>query len=80
MIAYHGIKHSSRSSVFIHPNGMAEPTEPLDINTLSNVHIIEKLIQRPVGSDTVVIANSYWTKNLAQHFTHDHSKGSSIGA
>ena len=32
---------------------MAEPAEPLDINTLSNVHVIEELIQLPVGSDTV---------------------------
>ena len=47
---------------------MAEPVEPLVINTLSNVHVIEELIQLPIGSDTVVIANSYWTKNLAQHF------------
>ena len=60
MTADHPIKHSSRRSVFIHSNDMAEPTEPLDTNTLSNVHIIEDLIQLPVGSDTVVIANSYW--------------------
>ena len=33
---------------------MAEPTE-----LLSNVHVIEELIQLPDGSDTVVIANSY---------------------
>ena len=45
-------------SVFIHPNDMAEPAEPLVINTLSNVHVIEELIQLPIGSHTVVIANS----------------------
>ena len=33
---------------------MAKPAEQL-----SNVHIIEELIQLLVGSDTVVIANSY---------------------
>ena len=32
---------------------MAEPAEQLDINMLSNVHVIEELIQLPVGSDTV---------------------------
>ena len=56
--ADHRIKHSSRRSVFIHPNHMAEPAEPLDINTIINVHVIEELIQLPVGSDTVVIALS----------------------
>ena len=30
---------------------MAKPAELLDINTLSNVHVIEELIQLPVGSD-----------------------------
>ena len=76
MIADHRIKHTSRRSVFIHPNDMAEPAESLDINTLSNIHVIEEL---PVGSNAVVIANSYWTKNRAQHFPLEHSQGSCIG-
>ena len=67
------IKHSSRSSV--HPTDL----EPLDINTLSNDHVIEELLQLPVGWNTVVIANSYWTKNFAQHFCLEHSQGSGIG-
>ena len=67
--------HSSRRCVLIDANDMAEPAEPLVINTLSNVHVIEELIQLPVGSDTVVIANSYWTKNLAQHFSLEQSQG-----
>ena len=58
MAINHRIKHSSLRSVFIHSNDIAEPAESLDINTLSNVHVIEELIQFPVGSDTVVIANS----------------------
>ena len=48
-------------------------------STLSNVHVIEELLQLPVGTDTVVIANSYWTKNLAQLFSLEHSQGSGIG-
>ena len=80
MTADHRIKHSSRRSVFIHANDMAEPAEPLVINTLINLHVIEKLMQFPVGTDTVVIANSYWTKNLAQLFSLEHSQGSCIGA
>ena len=47
MTADQRIKHSSWRSVFIHPNDMAEP---LDINTLSKVHVIAELMQRPVGS------------------------------
>ena len=59
MIIDHRIKRSSRRSVFIHTNDIAEPAKPLVINTLSNVYIIEELIQLPVGTDTVVITNSY---------------------
>ena len=77
MATNYRIKHSSQRS--IHPNDMAEPAEPLIINTLSNVHVIEEVIQLPIGSDTVFIANSYWTKNLAQHFSLEHSQGSCIG-
>ena len=80
MIANHRMKHSSRRSVFIHPNDMAKPAKPLDINTLSNVHVIEKLIQLPVSSDTVVIANSYWKKKPSLHFSFEHSQGSCICA
>ena len=49
-------------------------------NTLSNVHIIEELIQLPIGSDTVVIAKFYWTKDLTQHFFLEHSPDSCIRA
>ena len=53
--------------------------KPLDINMLSNVHAIEERIKLSVGSDTVGIANSEWTKNLAQHFSLEHLQGSCIG-
>ena len=53
---------------------MTEPAEPLDINTLNNVHVIEELIQLPVGSDTVVISNSYWTKILRSTFLSNTAK------
>ena len=52
----------------LHPtNDMAEPAQPLDIHRLSNVHVIQEHIQLPVGSDTLVIANSY-------KFWHEHPK------
>ena len=59
---------------------MVEPTKQVDINTLSKVRVIEELIQLLVDSDTVIIANSYRAKNLAQHFSLEHSQGSCIGA
>ena len=68
MTADHRSKPSSPRSIFIDPNDMAESAEALDLNTLSNAHVIEELIQLPVGLDAVGIANSYWAKNLAQHF------------
>ena len=43
MIADRRIKHSSMSSVFIHPQDMAEPAATLEINTLSNVHVYSLL-------------------------------------
>ena len=79
MTANHRLKHSSPRSVFIHPNDMAKQTEPLDIYKLSKVHVIQELIQLPVGSDTVVVANCYWIKNLEQHFSLEHSQDSCIG-
>ena len=72
IIADHRIKYSFRRSVFIHPNDMVDPAEPRDINILSNVHVIEELILLPVISETVVIANCYWTKSLPQHFSLEH--------
>ena len=57
---------------------MAEPAQLQDITALSYVHVIEELIQLPVGSDTGVIANSYWTKKPAQHFSLEPSQGSCI--
>ena len=59
MSANYSIKHSSQMSVEIHPNDMVL----LDINTLSSLHVIEELIQLPIGSDTVVINSSYWTNS-----------------
>ena len=53
---------------------MAKPAKPLDINTLSNVHVIEELIQLPVASDMVVIADSYWTKILRSTFLSNTPK------
>ena len=73
----HRIKRSSRRTSSSIRNDMAERAEPLDINTLSNV---EEFILLPVGSDTVFIANSYWTKNLEQHFSLEYSQGSCIDA
>ena len=52
------IKYPSRRSILLLSNDMAEPAQPLDINTLHNVHDVEEFIQLIVGSD---VENSHWT-------------------
>ena len=42
--------------MLLHTNGMAEPSQPLDINTLHNVHVVEELIQLTMSSSTQVPA------------------------
>ena len=43
---------------------MAEPAQPLDINTLHNVHVVEELIELTIKSNAEIIANSHWTEDL----------------
>ena len=43
--------------------------QPLDLNTLHTVHIIEELIQHIVGSYVEIIANFHWTKDLVNDFS-----------
>ena len=43
---------------------MAEPAQPLNINTLHNVYVVEKLIQLIIESNAEIIANSHWTEAL----------------
>ena len=43
---------------------MAEPAQPLDNNTLHNVHVVEELIQLTIESNEEIIANSHWTEDL----------------
>ena len=53
------------------PNGnkvvlfnMVEPVQPLDINTLHNIYVVEELIQLRTESNAEIIANSHWTEDL----------------
>ena len=41
-----------------------EPAQPLDINTLYNVKVVEEFIQLIVRPDVEIIANQHWTKHL----------------
>ena len=43
---------------------MAEPTQPLNINTLHNVYVVEELIQLTIESNAEIIANSHWTEDF----------------
>ena len=40
-------------SILLHSNDMTEPTQPLDVNTLYNVHIVGELKQLAVESNAV---------------------------
>ena len=51
-------------SILLHSNDMHEPAQPLNINTLYNVYVVEKLIQLTIESIAEIIANSHWTEDL----------------
>ena len=60
----HQIDVLSRRSIFLHTNDMAEPAQPLNINTLHNVYVVEELIQLTIESNAEIIVNSHWTEDL----------------
>ena len=43
----------------LHTNDMAEPAQPVAINRLHNVYVVEEPIQLTVGSHAEIIANFY---------------------
>ena len=43
---------------------MAEPAQPLNINTLHNVYVVVELIQLSIESNAEIIAHSRWTEDL----------------
>ena len=43
---------------------MADPAQPLNINTLPNIYVVEELIQLTIESNAEIIANSHWTEGL----------------
>ena len=50
---------SSRRSILLHTNDMAEPVQPLNINTLHDVYVVEELIQLTIESNAEIVANSH---------------------
>ena len=72
-------KYPSRRSI-LHTNDMAEPAQPLNINTLHNVHVVEELIQLTIESNAEIIANSHWTEDLTWDFSLEYSQGCCISA
>ena len=50
--------------ILLHSNDMAEAAQPFNVNTLYNVHVVEKLIQLTLGSNMEIIAYSHWTEEL----------------
>ena len=43
---------------------MAEPAQPMDINILHNVYVVEELIQFTIESDAEIIAKFHWTEGI----------------
>ena len=70
------IKYSSRRSIFLHSNDMAEPVQ--DINALHNVYVFEEFIQLTIESNAEIIDNSHWTEELTQDFSLEYSQGCSV--
>ena len=58
------IKNPSLRNILLHMNDMAEPAQPLNINTLHNIYVVEELIQLTIESNAEIIANSHWTEDL----------------
>ena len=75
-----GIKYPSRRSILLYTNDMVEPAQPLNINTLHNIHVIVVLIQFTIESNARIIANSHWTEDLTLDFSLEYSQGCCISA
>ena len=58
------IKYPSHRILLLHTYDMADPAQPLDINSLHNVHVVKGLIQLIIISDAEIIANSHYTEEL----------------
>ena len=54
--AYPLIKYPSPQDILHHTNDMVEPAQPLNINTLHNIYVVEELIQLTIKSDAEFIA------------------------
>ena len=64
--------------MLLHTYDMAEPAQPLNINTLHNVYVVEKLIQLTIESNAEIIGNSYWTEDLTYYFSLEYSQSCCI--
>ena len=51
-------KYPSRRSILLHTNDMTEQAQPLNVNTLHNVYVVEELIQLTIESNAEIITNS----------------------
>ena len=47
-----------------HSNDMVEPAQPLNIDTLHNIHVVGELMQLTVASNAEIIVNSLWAEDL----------------
>lgn len=45
--------------IFLYPNDMIKPKQPLDVNTLNQIYVFEYIVQLFIRLDTKIIANMY---------------------
>ena len=66
------MKYSSQQSILFHSNDMTETTQPLEVNTLRNVLVIDLYIQLIIALYAVIIVHSHWTEDLRLDFSLEY--------
>ena len=74
------IKYPSRWSILLHTNDMVDPAQPLDINTLHNVYVVEEVIELTIESCAEIIANVGQKILRRTDFSLECSQGCCISA
>ena len=64
LVADFSTKYPSSQSILLHTKAMTEPAQPLNIDTLHNIYVVEEHIQLTIESNAEIIVNSHWTEDL----------------
>ena len=74
------IKYPSHRGILLHTNDLVEPAQPLNINTLHNVYVVERHIQLTFESNAQLNATSHCNEDLMYEFSREYSQGCCISA